>query len=135
MTTTLNTTPRPSVIAVLGCEDFGPCDPEPSARCPHCGAEGRYVFTALMSDGTTKGMMKGCLNSFARDFCAVQCERALEKKMKAARGKAYLSKWDDQMITALDGFRAGTVSLETLRATCRHVAQQKQAWMKSKGYR
>lgn len=80
-------------------------------------------------------MMKGCLGTFAKDVCAVQCERALASKQAHINGKSkYVSRWDEQVINAIDGLVCGTVSLETLRATCRSVAQQKKAWMISKGY-
>lgn len=118
---------RPSVIAVIECKDNGPCDGGATAVCPHCGAEGRYVYTALMSDGTHKRMMKGCLDSFSRDVCARQCELAVEKKSKRRT-----SKWDERVINALDGFVCGTVSIETLRSTCKAVAFEKQMYIRNK---
>jgi hypothetical protein len=132
--TTSNQQPRPSILAVIDIKDCGPCDPEPSGVCPHCGAYGRWIYTCLMSDGTHKGMMKGCLHSFKRDACAVECERALSKQKEAIKGNGYVSKWDSQVINALDGFVAGTVSLLTLRAVCDGVRMQKKQWMRSKGY-
>lgn len=129
------TTARLSILAVLSMDDHGPCDPEPSAICPHCGAPGRYVFHCLMSDGSHKSMMKGCLGTFQKDVCAIQCERALANKRAFINGKSkWVSRWDEQVVNALDGLAIGTVTLETLRATCRSVAQQKKSWMKSKGY-
>lgn len=123
---------RPSIIAVLACDDYGPCEEGPTASCPHCGAAGRYVYTCLMSDGTRKGMMKGCLGTFAKDACAKQCESAVGKKALESSGKGYLSKWDKQVLWALDHIE--TVGIPGLRSVCQQVAAEKKAWMRSKGY-
>jgi hypothetical protein len=126
----ITTEQRLTILAVIGCNDHGPCDGGATATCPHCGADGRYVYTCLMSDGSHKQMMKGCLGTFTKDVCAKQCEAAMEKK---AKNKT--SRWDERVINAIDGVVIGTVSIDTLRSVCRSVASEKQAWLRKKGWR
>lgn len=124
----------PKILAVLACDDHGACDPEPTAVCPHCGADGRYVYTFLCDDGTTRGAMKGCIKLFPRSPAAGQCEKALAKQSLASRGKGYASKWDERILTAIDQLRAGTLEIRTLEAICEGIVREKKAWMRSKGY-
>ncbi len=121
-------TARTTIVAVIDCSDGGPCDPEPTASCPHCGADGRYIYTCLMSDGSHKGMMKGCLQTFAKDACARQCEIAMEKK---AHG--YTSRWDERVLDAIDALPY--TGIDALRSVCRQVAIEKKSWMQKKGFR
>ena len=51
----------PRVIEVLEVID---CGPGPSASCPHCGADGRYITRFRCDDGTTRGAMSGCFKLF-----------------------------------------------------------------------
>jgi hypothetical protein len=119
---------RPTVVAVLGKDDHGPCDGGGSTRCPHCGAEGRYVFTALMSDGATKQMMAGCLKTFRLSPVAKTCERALSKPRDER------SRWDARIIEALDQLRAKQIGMQDLYRVCDRVAYEKRQWMIQKGW-
>lgn len=41
-------------------QDCGPCDPgHGSGTCPHCGADGRYIYV-WAEYGKTRGAMAGC---------------------------------------------------------------------------
>ncbi len=126
----MTTEQRPTILAVVGCEDHGPCDGGATATCPHCGADGRYIYTCLMSDGTRKGMMKGCLQTFRKDPCAHACELALEKE---AHKKA--SSWDRRILDALDGLNKGMCDIATLRNVCENVRREKAIWMSRNGWR
>jgi len=120
---------RPTIVAILACDDHGPCDDGPTAVCPHCGADGRYVYTCLMSDGSRKGMMSGCLQTFRKDACARACEIALEKD---AHSKA--SRWDIRILDAITALNGGGDIL-LLRRVCDEVTREKKAWMQKKGWR
>lgn len=119
----------PKIVAVLACDDHGPCDPEPSAICPHCGAGGRYVFTFLCEDGTRRGAMKGCIQLFPRSVAAVECEKAL---IKARTGKP--SRWDDRMLRAIEALENGHSDIRQLEAVALQIKNEKRAWMRQKGY-
>lgn len=121
----------PRIVAVLDCIDHGPCDPEPTATCPHCGADGRYVYHFLCEDGTTRGAMKGCIQLFPRTAASYECEKALAKFNNK---KAHVSKWDERVLKALEQFRAGTLPLIGLEAVCAQVKAEKKTWMIMKGY-
>lgn len=133
---------RPKVVAVLARDDYGPCDPEPRAHCPHCGAPGRYVFTALMSDGGTKRMMAGCLASYASHPAAKDCADALAKEAEAAKSGRKVAHWWGHVLKAIGDLRAcpsGTpeaaAKLKALETACRTMRLRRRAYMQSRGWR
>jgi hypothetical protein len=55
----------PKVVRFLGVEDMGE---EADAHCPHCGAQGRYIYYFECEDGTRRGAMKGCYKHFPKSW-------------------------------------------------------------------
>jgi hypothetical protein len=130
----MQNTKLPKIVAVLAKDDHGPCDAGATAVCPHCGADGRYVYTFLCDDGTTRGAMAGCIKLFPRSIAADECEKALAKSCAARGGKGYLSRWDERMLNAIEQLQNGAIDCRTLEAIAQGIKMEKRNWMRSKGY-
>ncbi len=104
----------PRITRYLGMSDGGPCDPDFSAECPHCGAGGRYVHHFECEDGTTRGAMSGCVELFEMTPVAKLHKRLTEKARDAARDKRTLNKLEQRVMFALDEFYAGRLPQERL---------------------
>lgn len=124
----------PRIVAVLSCEDHGPCDGGATAVCPHCGADGRYVYHFLCDDGTTRGAMKGCIKLFSMSPAAVECEKALAAAAAFRQGKGFISRANQRMLDAIEQLRAGVIDARALAAIAEGVKMEKRAWMRRKGF-
>lgn len=129
----------PSVPAVLGVQDFGPCDGgEGSATCPHCGAQGRYVISFLCDDGTKRGAMSGCFDLFRgadTRTSKLVCEAFSRARDASKEGKKAASWWREIAAEADEFGRSGGV--DDYREFAQRVADidgRRQAWLKRNGY-
>lgn len=100
----------PKIVVVLGVTDYGPCDGGASAVCPHCGAEGRYVYTFRCVDGSTRGAMKGCLSKYPRHIFASESQRLLDKEADYKKQGWNLPSWDVEIKDAIFAFADGSIS-------------------------
>lgn len=100
LTPTDKTKPLPRILALLGCEDHGPCDQGASACCPHCGADGRYVYSFLCEDGTVRGAMAGCLGRFPKHKFASKIKSIMDKERKYRSTGWKLPTWDVAILDA-----------------------------------
>jgi hypothetical protein len=100
----------PKIVAVVGLQDYGPCEGGASAICPHCGAEGRYVYSFLCDDGTRRGAMRGCFSKFPRHKFAVESARILDKEADYKKKGWNLPTWDSEIKAAIFDFADGKIS-------------------------
>lgn len=129
----------PAVVAVLGVKDHGPCeDGEGSARCPHCGAAGRYVITFICEDGSRRGAMRGCFQLFPASNSPVArlVQEAFERQRDAAsaRPARALASWWREMVEAADRLERGIDAVEAFRAAVNGAEGRRQAWLRRNGY-
>jgi hypothetical protein len=110
MNTITPTSTLPKIIAIVDCEDHGPCDPEPSAYCPHCGAGGRYIVRFICEDGKVHGAMKGCIQLYPRHRLAAQVAAVFAKQRQYAKNKWNLPSWDTAIIDACHSLGAGSIN-------------------------
>lgn len=128
----------PSVLAIVGVDDFGPCDGGGSASCPHCGAEGRYVINFLCDDGLVRGAMRGCFQLFpgSNTKTAKLVQEAFARKRSAAENKTKLASWWSDMLDEVADFRArGTKEDFALFASrILEIDARRQSWLRRSGY-
>lgn len=92
----------PKVFFVESIADHGPCEGGVgSALCPHCGAEGRYVYHFLCEDGSSHAAMKGCFGHFPKHQFAAISLRLLEKEREYAAKGWKLPSWDQDILDAI----------------------------------
>lgn len=101
----------PKILAIIDVHDGGPCEGGmATATCPHCGADGRFVYTFLCEDGTTRGAMKGCLSKFPHHPFANEMERILGKERDYEKKGWNLPKWDVEIRDAILAFADRDIS-------------------------
>lgn len=95
----------PRIVRFLGTDDC------PGARCPHCGAEGRWVHRFVTDDGRSLAAMSGCVKLFPVSRVA-QEEARLRQKLagyvKSYGAGARLNQRDTEALEAIEAFYAGT---------------------------
>jgi hypothetical protein len=128
----------PEVIEVLALEDAGEFG---AANCPHCGAEGRYVYRFTCADGSERGAMRGCFKHFPKHRFAERCAKILakEKDNRTASRQSWgeprkLASWDQETLDAIRNFAAGRIQEWEADDIIRRADGRKRAWMKSRGY-
>lgn len=81
-----------------------------NATCPHCGADGRYVWTFHCADGTKRGAMAGCIKLFKVSPIATEHKKLLERKAEREKTGGKLASWDVAKLEAITGLVDGTVT-------------------------
>jgi len=117
----------PKIIRFIALHDAGPSDGgKGNDVCPHCGADGRYVWEFECDDGTRRGAMRGCVKLFPTSRTALEDQRLIEKEQELRRSygpQAKLNSWDTKIRTALDEYFAGRMpEAEALRTIEREKA-------------
>lgn len=129
----------PAVLAVLGVDDFGPCDGgQGSASCPHCGAEGRYVINFLCEDGTKRGAMKGCFKLFpgSNSRTSKLIQEAFERQRRAKEQGTKLAGWWEDIIGEVSAFSTypGVPQFPLLAQRIDAIDARRRAWLTRNGY-
>lgn len=120
----------PTILYVSGCDDAGEYG---NASCPHCGAEGRYTYRFVTTDGRHGGAMRGCLSKYPQHpiapiiLAVVDKEREIHQHPE--RG-GRLASWDTAMLDAVQAFEAGRIGLDELLASVENAQASKRQWMK-----
>lgn len=97
-------TPFPRIVRFTGTTDSGEFG---NARCPHCGAPGRYVTSFICDGGKRGAAMAGCLNLFPVAPIARE-EMRLREKLKQREKKGWkLNQADTRALEAIEAFYAG----------------------------
>ena len=96
------------ILTVDGKEDYGEYG---NARCPHCGALGRYVYRFTYEDGSKGGAMAGCIKTIARSPLAIEAQRILDKESEYSSKGWSLPSWDIKIKEIIESFKDGKLSL------------------------
>lgn len=126
----------PKIIAFTGTHDGGPCDDGPTAVCPHCGADGRYVHFFITEDGVERGAMSGCIELFPVSPVA-KIQRKLrdkERELQRKYGKdAHLNSWQTKMLDSIRIYQEGGMDEATCLSQIRYQEQKMAEYRASKG--
>jgi hypothetical protein len=127
----------PRIVEILRCKDHGPCDDGASATCPHCGAEGRYVYSFRCEDGSTRGAMKGCIKLFPMHPLARVMTPIITKEREVGKKNAYggifkLNKWDTAISEAVRAWLDGRMTEQQATSIVNAQLANKKMWIKQK---
>lgn len=78
-----------------------------ATSCPHCGADGRYVFHFICEDGVRRGAMAGCIQRFPVSPVAAAHKKLIEKAAEREKKGWSLASWDVKALNAIESFYAG----------------------------
>lgn len=113
----------------IGIEDTGTAS---GACCPHCGAEGRYIYKFKI-DGVPRGAMAGCYKALTGRLEKGDDVRVYELMAeKQARNKP-LNGWEKSLLR-LESFR-GKYPDEWIDQKIRETLQHRKAFLSKKGHR
>lgn len=133
MTTTA--TPQatlPRIIRFVGVHDSGEFG---NATCPHCGADGRYVWTFITEDGVQRGAMAGCIQKFPVSKLADEHKRIIDRqRQRQAKGQS-LASWDVRKLSAIAAVEAGTMDIATALVVIQSENVKRSEWMRKRGRR
>lgn len=117
----------PRIVAVLDVQDYGE---GAAASCPHCGAEGRYIYTFQCEDGTTRGAMRGCFARFPQHPFAKRHAALIQKEKDYTEKGWTLASWDQDILAAIHDFASGTITeqqaQDRIRAAERRAADYRE---------
>lgn len=122
----------PKVVMIDHVEDAGEFG---GTNCPHCGAEGRYIYWFTCEDGTQRGAMKGCFGHFPKHQFVQYHERIMDKQKENAKKGWKIASWDAETLDAIEKFVAGQMTEQAAWDVIRQADSNKKAWMKRKGFR
>lgn len=122
----------PKIVFMLSVEDGGP---DGGTYCPHCGAEGRYIYNFVCEDGSTYGAMKGCLSKFPMHPFAKLHGEIMGKELEFRRKGWSLPRWDAQVKEAIEKYADNLLSESDVQKAINSAQAAKNAYMKRKGYR
>jgi hypothetical protein len=122
----------PKIVAMVGKSDSGEYG---NATCPHCGADGRYVWTFRCDDGTTRGAMAGCIKLFPRSALVDEHQRLLDRlDERQAKGQT-LASWDQAKLAAIEAVVAGRMTEAEALLVVKVENAKRTAWMDRRGRR
>lgn len=116
---------------ILDVEDGGP---NGGALCPHCGAQGRWIYHFLAENGQQYGAMKGCFRKFPKHPLAAEAAELLERQRERQRKGQELSGWDQMMLAAIEDYGEHRISEAQAMDIIRAQKARKAAWMKRRHY-
>lgn len=96
-----NTETLPRIIQFTGMSDSGEYG---NATCPHCGAQGRYVYNFIVEGGERRGAMAGCIQRFPVSQIAKVHKGLLKKAQEYASKGWTLPSWDLAIVEAIEAF-------------------------------
>lgn len=122
------TSTLPKILAVLDREDHGSCEDGASAICPHCGAEGRYIFRFVCADGKIHGAMSGCIQLFPKHRLTDKVMAVFEKRDRYEKAKWVLPSWDQAVVGACYDLGAGKIDLPAWESIVRNAFAKRDAY-------
>src|ERR1041384_229731 len=78
-----------------------------AAQCPHCGADGRYVYWFVTEDGERRGAMAGCIRLFPVSKIAKEHHAIMERRADRESKGWKLASWDTAKLEAIEAFYRG----------------------------
>ena len=144
MTDIKATSTLPNRIVTLYTNDSGPLDFGGGTRCPHCGAEGRYVHYFLCNDGKIHAAMSGCIKLFPHKPTTMSkmAELALgkqqdifdENRKSSGSVPRKLASWFQITVDTLEKLRNEAISMsEADRIICEQY-NRRHNWLNNNGY-
>ena len=119
----------PRIITVLAKKDHGPCDGGATAVCPHCGADGRYVYTFLCEDGSRRGAMAGCIKLFPRHPLCYKVQGIFDKVAEYSRKHFKPASWDLAVLDAVAALNAGQINVAEWEHRVNNAFAQRQRYL------
>jgi hypothetical protein len=116
----------PRIIRFDGKSDAGEYG---AATCPHCGADGRYVWSFLCEDGTRRGAMAGCIRLFPVSAVADEHRKIMERQADREKKGRNLASWDVAKLAAIEAFHAGETTEGDALRTIETQNAKRTAWM------
>jgi hypothetical protein len=116
----------PRIIRFDGRSDAGEYG---AATCPHCGADGRYVWSFLCEDGTRRGAMAGCIRLFPVSAVADEHRKIMERQADREKKGRNLASWDVAKLAAIEAFHAGETTEGDALRTIETQNAKRTAWM------
>lgn len=116
----------PRITAFDGVTDSGEYG---NARCPHCGAEGRYVYHFYCEDGTRRGAMAGCIKLYPVSPVAEEHKRIIDRQAKREKTGGELASWDQTKLEAINHLIDGETTEDEAMQTIQAENAKRQAWL------
>ena len=104
-----------------------------STSCPHCGAEGRYIYT-WEQDGVVKSAMAGCYKALTGKLEKGEDTRYFELLAEKQAKNKPLNGWDKNILR-LQGFLAeGKYTSDWVNAKIAEVLRERKMFLAKKRY-
>lgn len=116
----------PRIIQFEGVSDSGEYG---GATCPHCGADGRYVWTFITEDGERRGAMAGCIQKFPVSKLAEEHKRIIERSKDRAKNGQKLASWDIAKLAAIEAVRDGELTADQALLVVQSENAKRKQWM------
>jgi hypothetical protein len=125
--------PTAKILAVIERTDAGEGG---GACCPHCGAQGRYIFRFVCDDGVTRGAMAGCFKLFRRADGPIAdlTRRAHEKLADARLSQRQAASWWAEIIEATERLGRGEIGRDDHRSIVLAADGRRRSWLNRNGY-
>ena len=110
----------------IGVDDTGP---ESGARCPHCGAEGRYIYH-WEENGEHRAAMAGCYKVLTGHLKKGDFDEYFQLlSEKQAKGKK-LNSWDQSVIRLLKFRESGKYPVEWCDRKITETIKERARWLR-----
>jgi hypothetical protein len=116
----------PMIMRYLGTSDAGEFG---AAKCPHCGADGRYIRSFITADGKRRGAMAGCIKLFPVHPFAEAGMRVAEKIRDAEANGRKPASWDLAIEAALEAYFDQDLTETECESAIRNAEWNKRQWM------
>jgi hypothetical protein len=114
----------------IGINDTGP---ESGACCPHCGAEGRYIYM-WEEDGVRHGAMAGCYKALTGIIEKGDTEKYFELlAVKQAKNKP-LNGWDKNIIRLMGFLKEGKYTAQWVDSKIHEVLSERKRYLAQHRY-
>lgn len=111
----------------IGIKDYG------STCCPHCGAEGRYIYT-WEQDGVKKSAMAGCYKALTGMFSKSEEDRYFQLLAEKQAKNTPLNGWDKNIVRLQQFLSDGKYSADWVQARISDVLRDRKAYLSRKRY-
>lgn len=122
----------PRIVVMIARTDSGEYG---NATCPHCGADGRYVWTFRCDDGTKRGAMAGCIKLFPRSALVDEHQRLLERAADRKAKGWQLASWDQAKLEAIEQVANGKVGEAEAVLVVKAENAKRDTWLAKRGRR
>lgn len=111
----------------IGVKDYG------SAVCPHCGSEGRYIYT-WEEDGVLHAAMAGCYKSLTGNIEKSDKDRYFEILAEKQAKNKPLNGWDKRIISLLKSLESGKASESWVQQKIHETLSERKVYLHRRKY-